>query len=133
MAVVGCGSAISRIDPIAVTQEIHQKLVAASALVLRDCEPSSTDAAPRAGFLYAGAVTGIDGRYVGSHVPDEHVSKDHVPALLRALDDRKQDDIASECSHLLEVRGGGHQYKLLRREKGPSFMRWFDEVRDGVF
>ena len=130
MAVVGCGSAISRIDPIAVTQEVHEKLVAASALVLRDCELTSTDAA-RAGFLYAGAVTGIDGRYVGSHVPDKGISEDHVPALLRALDDRKQDDIASECGHLLHKRGGGHQYDLLRRTKGPSFMRWFDEVRDG--
>ena len=131
MAVVGCGSAISHIDPIAVTQEVHEKLVAASALVLRDCEPMLTDAAPRAGFLYAGAVAGVDGRYVGSHVPEESISKDHVPALLRALDDRKQDDIASECGHLLHKRGGGHQYDLLRRTKGPSFMRWFDEVRDG--
>ena len=94
MAVVGCGSAISRIDPIAVTQEVHQKLVAASALVLRDCEPSSTDAAPRAGFLYAGAVTGVDGRYVGSHVSDKGISEDHVPALLRALDEARDQLLA---------------------------------------
>ena len=67
MAVAACGSAISHIQPVALTKPVHDRLVAASELALQSDEDASTEVKTRLGHIYAAQELVVSkDRYVGS-------------------------------------------------------------------
>ena len=126
MVVAACGSAISHIQPVALTKPVHDRLVAASELALQSDEDASTEVKTRLGHIYAAQEPVVSkDRYVGSTCGGDRVMKTYGSKLLVALKAGERRDVASYSKLLMEPRARTHQYQLARGDKGERFTRWF--------
>ena len=129
LAAVQCRSAKANIEPVAVTQHVYNRLVAASQQALRSDTKVATAEDRWVSLIYDAdePLVGED-HYLGSTAPPRALCKSHASALIDALEDCKHDQISHTCSILLQQRGKQHQYNFLRRSKTLRLMRWFDRA-----
>ena len=133
MVVAACGSAISHIQPVALTKPVHDRLVAASELALQSDENASTEVQTRLGHIYAAQELIVSkDRYVGSTCAGDSVMETHGPSLLVALQEGKRRDVASYSKLLMQPRANTHQYQLARGDKGERFTRWFKSAVEAI-
>jgi len=126
MVVAACGSAISHIQPVALTKPVHDRLAAASELALQSDEDASTEVKTRLGHIYAAQEPVVSkDRYVGSTCGGDRVMKTYGSKLLVALKAGERRDVASYSKLLMQPRANRHQYQLARGDKGERFTRWF--------
>jgi len=127
LAAVQCCSAIARIEQVAVTQHVYDRLVAASQQALRSDTKVATAEDRWVSLVYDGTEPRVGPEhYVGSTAPPRDMCKSHASALIDALEDCEHDQIEYECRILLRPRGKRHQYDFLTRKKTLKLLRWFD-------